>query len=82
MDVGEQFLQIVKSVKDIEIHDLEDSIFSLKYMLTPNDLVYILLLASEKMKFPVTEELIDSLEARNSFRDIINYIDSHIVQNG
>lgn len=82
MDVGDQFLQIVKSVKDIEIHDLEDSIFSLKYMLTPNDLVYILLLASEKLKFPVTEELIDSLEARNSFRDLINYIDRHIVQNG
>lgn len=71
MDIADQLLAIIRSVKQIEIENLDDSIFSDQYMLEPNDLAYILLLASEQMGFPITEELIDSLEEHNSFRDLI-----------
>lgn len=74
MDIKDKFLNIISLVKKTEIENLDDSIFSYKYELTPNEIAYILLLASEKIGFTITEELIDSLETQNSFSDIINYI--------
>ena len=76
----DQLLTIIRSVKPIEIDDLDDSIFSSKYGLEPCDLAYILLFASEQMEFLITEELIDSLEEHNSFRDLIEYISGRIAQ--
>lgn len=78
MDIADQLLAIIRSVRQIEIQNLDDSMFSYQYMLEPNDLAYILLLASERMGFPITEELIDSLEERNSFRDLIDHIGEFI----
>lgn len=74
MDIADQLRAIIRSVKQIEIQNLDDSMFSYQYMLEPSDLAYILLLASERMGFPITEELIDSLEEHNSFRDLIDRI--------
>ena len=77
---ADQLLTIIRSVKPIEIDDLDDSIFSSKYGLEPSDLAYILLFASEQMEFSITEELIDSLEEHNSFRNLIDYISGHMGQ--
>lgn len=78
MDIAEQVLSVIRSVKPIEIEHLDDSIFGSKYGLEPHDLAYIFLLASERLNFSITEEFIDSLEAHNSFRDVIEYIGSHV----
>ncbi|MBD5532166.1 MAG: hypothetical protein HDQ98_08200 [Lachnospiraceae bacterium] len=77
---ADQLLTIIRSVKPIEIDDLDDSIFSSKYGLEPCDLAYILLFASERMGFPITEELIDFMEEHNSFRNLIDYISRHMEQ--
>lgn len=77
MDITNQFLSIIQSVRPIEIEDLGDSMFSAKYGLDANDIAYIFLFASERMGFSLTEEMIDFLEEHNSFRDVIGYIDSH-----
>lgn len=77
---ADQLLTIIRSVKPIEIDDLDDSIFSSKYGLEPCDLAYILLFASEQMEFSITEEWIDSLEEHNSFRDLIDHISRCIAQ--
>lgn len=74
MDVKERIIYIIGLVKKIEIENMDESIFSSKYMLTPNEIAYILLLASEEIGFSITEEFIDQLETKNSFSDIINYI--------
>ena len=75
MDIKESFLNIISTVKDIEISNLDDSIFSSKYALAPNEIAYVLLLASKKFGFQISDELIDMLETRNSFTDIINAIE-------
>lgn len=77
MDIKSQFLEIVQSVRPIEMESMDDSMFSIKYRLDANDIAYIFLLASEQIGFSVTEELIDFLEEHNSFRDVIGYIGSH-----
>lgn len=77
---ADQLLAIIRSVKPIEIDDLDDSIFSSKYGLEPCDLAYILLFASEQMEFCITEEWIDSLEEHNSFRNLIDHISRRIAQ--
>ncbi len=77
MDIKSQFLEIVRSVRPIEMESMDDSMFSTKYRLDANDIAYIFLLASEQIGFSVTEELIDFLEEHNSFRDVIGYIGSH-----
>lgn len=74
MDIKERFIYIISLVKKIEITDFDDSIFSSKYMFTPNEIAYILLLASKKIGFPITEDFIEMLETKNSFSDIVNYI--------
>lgn len=82
MDITDQFLSIVNSVRQIEIESLDDSVFSSKYELDANDMVYILRFASGQMGFAITEELIDFLEEHNSFRDVIGYIGSHLKEKG
>lgn len=74
MDIKEKIIQIIGSVKKLDEINFDDSIFSSKYMLTPNEIAYILLIASKEIGFPITEDLIDTLETKNSFSDIINYI--------
>ena len=61
---------------------LDDSVFSSKYGLDANDMVYILRFASGQMGFAITEDLIDFLEEHNSFRDVIGYIGSHLKEKG
>ncbi len=82
MDITDQFLSIVNSVRQIEIESLDDSVFSSKYGLDANDMVYILRFASGQMGFAITEDLIDFLEEHNSFRDVIGYIGSHLKEKG
>lgn len=74
MDIKERIIHIIGLVKKVEIVNLNDSIFSSKYMFTPNEIAYILLLASEEIGFAITEDFIDLLETKNSFSDIINFI--------
>ena len=74
MDIKESFLNIISTVKDIEISNLDDSIFSSKYALAPNEIAYVLIMASKKFGFQISDELIDMLEIQSSFTDIINAI--------
>ncbi len=75
MDTKERFLKIVKMVKGIEISDFDDSIFSSKYDLAPNEIAYILLLASKEIGFRITDEFIDRIETRHSFAEIVKAIE-------
>ncbi len=75
MDTKERFLKIVKMVKGIEISDFDDSIFSSKYDLAPNEIAYILLLASKEIGFRITDEFIDMIETRHSFAEIVKAIE-------
>lgn len=72
-NIKERLHSIICEVKPINSYSGQDSIFSLKYDLSPCDIIYILSKIEEEFNFKLDEYFIDSLED-SSFTNIENLI--------
>jgi len=54
--------EIIESISSIAIEEDNTSLFSMKYRLSPQDIVYLLLIASKEFNFKIDENFIDELE--------------------
>lgn len=59
--ITKRLLEIIYTVKNINIDDMNASLFSIKYYISPEDFIYILLLASKELNFKINDNFIDSL---------------------
>lgn len=61
-NIKERLIRIINEIKPITNYTRQDSIFSLKYDLSPCDVIYILFKIEKEFNFKLDEDFIDSLE--------------------
>lgn len=75
VDVKKNIIEVVKTVKNIEIKDFESNIFCSDFNFTVNELAYILLLLKRNYNYRIDDLFIDYLEKNNSFNKIISFFE-------
>jgi hypothetical protein len=65
--------EIILRIKNINIEDKEESLFCIKYYISPEEMAYILLLVREEFNIDINTDFVDDLE-EISFNKIINSI--------
>ena len=69
--------EIVNRVTGICIEDENDNLLTMKYGISPADIVYILLIASSEMNFEINGDFIDAIGAF-SLRSIADEIHTYV----
>ena len=62
MNSKELILTVVNSVVCLKEYNVNDSVFSQKYCISPVAMVYIITRFADELRFRITDELVDSLE--------------------
>ena len=71
--ISNVLLEIIDEISSKKINKSEASLFSLEYGFTPDQLAYILIVASEKLNFQINTAFVDSLE-NCSFSQLVDSI--------
>ena len=75
--ICDRLLAIINNIANINITDMDCSLFSLKYNLPAESMVYILLIASNVFQFKINDRFIESLNDY-SYNNIVNSIINQI----